>query len=366
MSVSNLVRINHKNGTLVLIPTSAATLLSTKLAVSNQQDLESALPYALEDKLVQNVEDLHFAWVKETGQDDIHVVVIENDLMQSLHEQYSEPNVVALPDVLSLPIADKRWCVVIHGDRALVRTSTYEGFECPKQMLAQQLKLVLRDNVPPKKIHYWYQTEQDKQWLPKNVKPLVQFFNFDNFRNWITKNAMPAYRLNLFSGSYEIKKDHDFNLAQWIPAIALVLISLVIHFGYSWYQIISYEKKANDLTDQSHQLFKQSFPQVKRIVRPRVQAEQELKKLRLQNAGTDNYFFSVYGHVLKQSSAFPDMRLLGFSWKNNRFDYQIEAGSMTSIETLNRNLSQLGLNSEVANFVNDKGKTKSKLLIKVN
>lgn len=362
MSITNSIHVSHKGLNLILLPASDVSLHTTKLTVSNNQDLQSALPYALEDQLVQNVDDLHFSWAR-TSPSDIHVVVVTDAIMQSLHSEYNEPNTVVLPDILSLPFTNGRWCVVVHGNRALVRTGLYEGFECHRDILAQQIKLFLRDNPIPQKIYYWYQRQDKEDCMPDAVKPITYYSYYRSFKNWIKKNAMLAPNLNLFSGRYQIKQGSQIKLGNWLPAIALLLLSLIIHFGFSWFQIIRYESKQQHLTEQSHKLFSEAFPNVKRIIRPRFQAEQELKRLGASNIDNKSQFFQVYGHTIKTMKNYSDLKMVGFNWKNNRFDYQLEANSMTSIESFNRQLMEQGLNSEVFNFVNDKGKAKSRLRI---
>lgn len=365
MSQNNIITIAKEGAEFVLVPASQVTFLKTNLSISNHQDLQAALPYALEDEVVQNVEDLHFAWARASDSaNQLHVTVTSHEFMQPLKEQYNDPEFIAIPDVLVLPWTEGRWCVVVDGERALVRTGMYDGFECHKSNLASQIKLYLRGDTPPKKIHYWYQNEEDLSCLPKNIKPLTQTDKFNSLKNWLAKNAMPAANLNLFSGEYETKKSTNFSFMQWLPAVALVLISLIIHFGYSWYQIITLETEQKQLVQQSEDLFRQAFPNVKKLVRPKVQAEQELKKLGASSSDSDNPFYEIYGSILKTSNQFPDIKLLSFSWKNGRFDYQLEANSMTSIESFNKKLNELGYMSEVSNFVNDNGKAKSKLVIK--
>ncbi len=367
MSQNNIITLTKDEIDFVLVPASQVTFLKTNLGINNQQDLQAALPYALEDEVVQNVDDLHFAWARASDEpNQLHVSVVSHDSMQFLQEHYNKPETIALPDVLILPVVEGRWCVAIHNDRALVRTGIYDGFECHKSNLSSQIKLYLRGDSPPKKIHYWYKDEEDLSFLPKNIKPLAQTDKFKDFKNWLVKNAMPAPNLNLFSGNYEFRKASKFSFMQWLPAVALVLLSLIIHFGYSWYQIITLESEQKQLVQQSEDLFKQAFPNVKKIVRPKVQAEQQLKKLGAQSDGSDNPFYEIYGSIIKTSNNFPDIKLLGYSWKNGRFDYQLEANSMTSIETFNKQLNELGYVSEVSNFVNDNGKAKSKLIIKAS
>ena len=338
MSLNNITTITKGGVEYVLVPASSISFLKTNLSISKEQDLQAALPYALEDEVVQNVEDLHFAWARSANDPkQIHVAVAGHDLMRSLQERYIDSSTIVLPDVLTLPMVEGRWCVVIHGNRVLVRTGIYDGFECSKDNLASQIKLYLRGDKPPKKIHYWYKYEEELSYLPKNIKPMTKTDKYNNFKNWLTKNAIPAPNLNLFSGDYKSKQKTQFSFMQWLPAIALVLLSLIIHFGYSWFQIFYYESKQKQLTQQSETLFKEAFPHVKKIVRPKVQAEQELKKLGAQNSNTDNPFYEIYGSIIKTSNAFPDIKLLGYSWKNGRFDYQLEANSMTSIESLIKN-----------------------------
>ncbi len=359
-----MIQIEHQNKKLILLTAASTSLLKSDIKVVNNRDLQSALPYALEEQLAQNVEELHFSWVRNKTDTDIHVIVVTNELMQRLGEQFTSPDVVVLPGILALPVSEKTWCIVIDDQRALVRTGVHSGFECHKNKLQQQIKLHLRDHGVPKRIQFWSSTAQDIQFIPEKLLPITKQSRFRNFHDWIKNHAMPEPGLNLLSSQYAIKQKTSFKWIHWLPAFSLILLTLTVHFGYSWYQINKLETEQQVLLKQSHQILSQTFPDIKKVVEPKFQAEQELRKLNvsLDNSGTN--FFTVFGHVMKNMRVNSDMKLLGFTWINDRLDYQIEAKNVTSIEAYNRKMINLGFDSEIINFVNDKGKSKSQMRIR--
>ncbi len=137
---------------ILLVPGNLVTLTQAAIPTRSHQRALKAIPYALEDQLVSDVETLHFAHGDKRPDDAIPVAVIDQQRMQDWLKTSSELDIkldAIIPDVLSLPLHEQGWSILIQGDTALVRTGTQSGFSFDCENLTQTLNLALVDLTEP-------------------------------------------------------------------------------------------------------------------------------------------------------------------------------------------------------------------------
>ena len=95
-------------------------------------------------------------------------------------------------------------------------------------------------------------------------------------------------------------------------------------------------------------LFKQAFPQVKRIINPRVQMEQRLKSLR--SGGTsDPAFLKLLAAFSSEYRPQEKIQLQDIQFRNNYLMIDLDAESLQTLETLKQRIaSQPGVTAEIS------------------
>ena len=117
---------------VVLVPSEDVLLTEVRLAARNRTQLLKAVPYAVEDLLLDPVEDLHFAAAR-AADDAAGVAVVAPRLLEAWLERLAaagiEPDIL-LPEALALPVTTGRVQAMIDGDRALVRLAPWSVLAC--------------------------------------------------------------------------------------------------------------------------------------------------------------------------------------------------------------------------------------------
>src|SRR5688572_10832210 len=132
-------------------------------AQGNRNKYRQAIPYALEEELAEDPEQLHFALGKEQPveihsdeksvdvmaagkQVNIPVAVINKERMRNWLQKLAaaglQPHAL-VPEVLSLPWDNNGWSVLLDGELALVRTEPLQGFACDSANLELLLNSAL-------------------------------------------------------------------------------------------------------------------------------------------------------------------------------------------------------------------------------
>ncbi len=73
---AGLMQIAYDKQVIVIVPATDVLLTTTILPKMSQSRLQQALPYALEEQLITDVENLHFAIALKQSNDELTVAVV--------------------------------------------------------------------------------------------------------------------------------------------------------------------------------------------------------------------------------------------------------------------------------------------------
>jgi general secretion pathway protein L len=111
---------------------------------------------------------------------------------------------------------------------------------------------------------------------------------------------------NLLTAPYSRKSKGDWQWRQWLPMFAVALLALLIQTGIFFGDYWQKKSQLSTLETQNLALFKQTFPDVKRVVNIKVQAEQQLNDLKKQATNGSQFIRLLYqsGELLTAHSSF--------------------------------------------------------------
>ncbi len=266
-----------------------------RLPTRSARTLAQALPFALEDQLLDDPDKLHFVYTRHS--EALAVAVTARARIERWLATLSEaawPAEVLCPAVLSLPIPEEdSWSLVALGEAMLVRQGEFAGFAClgpfepdrPPALLAAALaearaagaapaRLVCYDPLPaePISLAAWSQA----------LAVAIEHSERD-FRSY----APAALLLDLRHGAYTPRGHWRAKLRPFWPAAvfsAVALLGSLVLDGVEWWRL---QRTAHELAQQMHALYTSAFPQSKTVLDPYRQMRRELERLesRLAAAG---------------------------------------------------------------------------------
>lgn len=271
----------------VIVPACDVLLTAVNLPATNRRRMLAALPFALEDQLVDDVAESHFAVGQrdKTGLVSAAVVALSrmNHWMSRLHEAGLQPDLL-LPDSLALPYVDGEWTMLLEDTGVVLRTGQAAGLALDPDNAAEMLPLLAEaaGDAKPTRLYIIDArrgAESERQWLegvPQEVTGLsepavtVMVGSIDEHQP-----------LNLLQGEFSQREQLGKLWRPWQPAATMLGVWFVLSVISAVIHQRQLEAQAAQLYQQAQEIFKQTFPGTRRVPQdPRMAMESKLKELK--------------------------------------------------------------------------------------
>jgi general secretion pathway protein L len=265
---------------IVWTPAAETLLLRASLPTRSAAKIVQALPYALEEQLIEPPERLHFAYEhQEDG--SLAVAVTSRERMDrwlaALAAAGLEPTRLA-PVILSPPLADRAWTLAFAGDEIVLRCAPHAGFGGPIEPR------------PPAWLHAALAQARSESGAPERILVVDAPADLD-FAAWREAlglpleaierrdGAAPAASLNLLQQRYAPRGRMSALWRAYVPAAALLaawLAATLVFDAIEWTRL-SWAARAAD--GEMRALLLTSFPETRAILDPAEQMRRGLEDL---------------------------------------------------------------------------------------
>ena len=334
---------------LVLVAGTDCLLTRVQIPGRNRQKLIRAVPYALEEQLSDEVENLHFAIGELQPDGSWPVAIIGRATMDRLETEFSAAGLdVAqlVPEMLLLPWSEAQTTVLVEGPLALVRDGSSSGYSLEAENLPVYLELLQRDREETVPLQVLLAADQPK--------PLLDSYPGEvNIEIW-SGNALHVFArgagdrpFNLLQGDYS---RHGKWNQLWKPlraTAALLLVGLLTGLLSMSVNYVRLGSESEQLQAEIETTFRKAAPEMRRVVNPRVQMQQLLDKLEGGSGGSDDFLVLLArtASVLRNR---PGVEVGGASYRGGRLDVDLKIDSLQALDQLKQTLvADGGLNVEI-------------------
>jgi len=158
---------NHAHGCRVIVFVSGVEVLLTQVDLPNmnRQKLLKAIPFALEEQLASDIDDLHFAVGERDPTEQVNCAIIERNIIEKwlhgLNDVGIQPDVMST-EVFGVPYETGSWTLMIKnasketGAKAILRNNTQAGMALDVANVVPLLRASLESleaEVRPTKLH---------------------------------------------------------------------------------------------------------------------------------------------------------------------------------------------------------------------
>lgn len=283
------------------------------------------IPYQLEEQLCDDPALLHFAVGRPRADHRYPVAIVARTLIESWRDRLraaSLPARALFADAQSLRCDPERLMATPLGERLLINGA---GLAFASAELASWRTLLERHGV--------------LETLPAapDDPPLAA----------LAARLSPEQAINLLQGEYRLQDPPRTLLHQLRIPAALGLLSLILGFAALGLENHRLARQKEALDRQVVELFREVFPEVRRIVDPRTQLEQRLDELRQRRQG------SRFLRLLEKSApAFRQhgaVRVIGMRYAEDsrQLELELEAPEQPAFERFAAALEQNGLRARL-------------------
>lgn len=269
---------------IVWTPAGATLLLRARLPTRAPAKILQALPYALEEQLIEPPEQQHFAFTHEPdGALAVAVTSVArmDAWLGALKNAGLAPDVLA-PVTLSLPYTADAWTIAFTPDEIVLRTGAYSGFGGP------------REPLPPAWLRFALEEARAEERLPQRLLFVDPPADLD-LAAWeqalgvptagpaVASASAPAAfvpaPLNLLQHRYASRGRWTGVWRAYRPAALLVAAAFIALLAADVVELARLAWATRAAEDEMRTLFLKSFPDTKTVLDPAQQMQRGVDRL---------------------------------------------------------------------------------------
>lgn len=357
--------------TIVIVPGNVIFLGNAQIPSRNRQRILSALPFMLEDQLISDIDQLHFAIGERDADGIVNTAVIDRAIMNTwlarLRSFDIEPDILA-PDILCVALTPGHWTLLQDQERTLLRTGAQSGAVIDNNNLATITGIFLEEAGE------YRPTEID--WICHDAQPIPLLDLDDTVK--LSTRTLDEEPLSFLAGSYD--ENSAINLLQgeysrreqlgklwrpWIPALALLAILIIINGSMTIVDSFQLSKSQASLKKNIEKIYLDTFPDARRVVNPKVQMQRRLTDLRSGGGALSSDFLDILKSSGQAISNTKGLELQRFSYREGRLDIALTINDLQALDQLKQRLTNdAKLNVEIQSASARNGKVEARIQLK--
>lgn len=333
---------------IAIIPAQDVLLTQVTLPKMNKQRLMQALPFALEEQLLDEVENLHFAVSEQYVDDFLPVAVIAKQKIEAWLNALKAVNIspsTLIPLTYTLSFESNTWHINTHEENCVIRTGKYSGFTCEPDNLKTILDFKLAEEKDKDSIQMVRSKLSELQLLEQNALQIL--------------NEPP---INLLQGAYRAKRKATQVKKIWFLAGSLVAAWILLALFSNIVSFFILHSEVNKIETQINTIYKHHFPQATSVVAPRQRLEEKLKSSFAQ--ANKNNFLALLSLIAKGMTANNGIHLQTLDFREKQLTLEVVADSFDALDAYTAALTQQGLDVRRQNAAIAGTQVKANLLIK--
>ena len=348
---------------VVLAPASQILLAEPELPPGSGPKLARAVPFALEEQLTEDVDQLNFAVGRRrpTGGTPVAVVsrTVLSGWLSDLEKAGLDPQAI-YPDISLMPENPGQTVLWFEGARLAVRRPGALPFAVELSpvkealvvagVIADPLDASAESHIPESALLYitredWAQTKDEFEALVENFASLKVQLLADGPLPWLSHGLNSPDVVNLLQGDYARSTDYGARWRKWRTAAALAAALLLVHVAAQALQLRHAKRDEVELDAQIAQVFASAMPS-EPIHDARRQMQSRLDRIRKSGGGPE-YFLRSLQALSGAVAATPKTSIDALSYREQSMDMKVIAPNLGAISQLSQYVTKQGLTADI-------------------
>lgn len=352
----------HPQSAWVILPGSRVNTRELEYSDKEKKHLRNLLPFQLEDSVVGDVEDLHFA-LGAPADGKVVVAFADKTWLQAAFAELAALGIEVTrcwTAPLTLPLSteavagttNNHWSLGLYDGQVSLRYASTLGFSVAQQHARMALQMLLRDqervdNLP--NLHLRAESEADLDMLGELIPAELQgcIASQTLADEWSRDYSNSS--IDLCQGDFSQRLPIERWWKLWQSVAIFAGICVAVYIGTLMFEIHKIGGENLKIRQQIEAAARAVIPQG-RMVDPEKQLNTILKQS--QPAGQSASVMALLTLVLPQIAQEPNVSIKGISYAGDsgELNLNIQAESFKAFESLSENLRKQGLNAETSSF----------------
>jgi len=351
---------------VVLAPAGEILFAEPELPPTSGAKLLRAVPFALEEQLTEDVDQLSFAVGRRRPSGGTPVAVVSLEVMRGwlarLAEAGLEPQAM-YPDISLMPDNPGQTVLWLEGVRLAVKRPGALPFAVELSPVKEALVVagVIADpldtseqaHVPESALLYisredWERTKDEFEAVVGSFDSIKVQLLADGPLPWLSHSLNNPDVVNLLQGEFARTANYGDNWRKWRVAAGLAAALLVVHVGAQALQLHRAQRDSAELDSQMAQVFAMALPSEPAPSGSEARRRMQSRLERIRKAGAGPEYFLRSLQVLGGAVASaPQTKIDALSYREQSLDLQVTAPDLAAMNRLSQRIAQQGLSADI-------------------
>ena len=351
-SLTLAAAVSRSGKVVALAPASQILLAEPILPPGSGVKLARAVPFALEEQLTEDIDQLSFAIGRRRSSGTTPVAAVSRTVLQDWLSQLSAAGLEPLsmyPDISLMPDNPGQTVLWLEKSRLAVRRPGALPFAVELSPVSEALVVagVIADpldtdaepKVPENAILYvtredWANSQDEFEQLVGKFESLKVQLLPDGALPWLARSLETHDAVNLLQGEFARTTALRVHWRQWRTPAALAAALLLVHVGAQALQIRHAKHESAVLDSQIANVFAAAMPG-EVIQDPRHQMQARLDRIRKQGASPE-YFLRALKTLSGALAVAPKTEIAALSYREQSVDMKLNAPSLAALSQLSQ------------------------------
>jgi general secretion pathway protein L len=347
---------------VALVPAADVLRTRAEVPVKSGNRLLQALPFALEDQLAEDVEQLHFAAGGRDDEGRVAVAAVRRDRMTEWagslaaagltpQRMYSEADAVqAMPNTATL---------MVHGDGAVLTEPDGAASAMDTDSVGGLLTLWLArragaepDAPPPHLVVYGSAPalgQLDALW--EDLRPQLSSLDLRELADGplprLAAQIVTQPGVNLLQGEFARRTGFSSFWPAWRLTAVLLAAWLLIGVAADWAELRRTRAAIAQADGAIGQAFNYVFPGMGPITDPRAQLSSQLQRLGAAQGGGSSEFLDMLRLLAQAIGGNPAVRLEALSYRSGSLELRLKAPDVGALDQVQKKLVEGGWQAQI-------------------
>ena len=338
-------------------------LVELTVTPEEKKHLRASLPFMLEEAVAEDIEALHVV-PHHRGDLDYTAMLCRHDCMAAWAEALAALPAVTCwtPEPLLLPWRDGEWCLLLEGNRALLRHGAGAGTAVERDLLPALLAALLAGSETPRAVVIYGEDQAaDTALLPEALAACCQWRR-GGFAQALWLEAGAGDRPNLRQGAYAPRLPLRRWWSQWQRVAVVLGVAFALQLAATAAEYRQLSAVNLSLREAIQERYREAYPRGA-VVDAETQLRRQLASLK--GSGQGSGFTSLLARVggVIDGQAGTAIESLNYSQRGSEMRLNIRAPDFGTVERVRAGLASAGVEAVMESSTNDGDGVRARLRV---